>query len=122
MKNSNRNILFLQSSIFLDSQHNYALSNQPPYVTHFQIHQLLRPPGYKASLRRVTLLFLMTGYVETYTSLFSRWHNRYSYYKYIIFSLNLTLNLLMTTIVAPPSNASKCQMGFNSAFKGLMYI
>ena len=25
----------------------------------------------------------------------------------------------MTTIVAPPSNASKWQMGFNSAFKGL---
>ena len=32
------------------------------------------------------------------------------------FSL-LTLNLLTTTIVAPPSNASKWQMGFNSAFK-----
>ena len=31
----------------------------------------------------------------------------------------LTLNLLMTTIVAPPSYASKWQMGFNSAFKGL---
>jgi hypothetical protein len=34
----------------------------------------------------------------------------------------LTLNLLKTTIVAPPSNASKWQMGFNSAFKGLMTI
>ena len=33
---------------------------------------------------------------------------------------SLTLNLLTTTIVAPPSNASKWQMGFNSAFKGLM--
>ena len=33
--------------------------------------------------------------------------------------LLLTLNLLTTTIVAPPSNASKWQMGFNSAFKGL---
>jgi hypothetical protein len=33
----------------------------------------------------------------------------------------LTLNLLTTTIVAPPSNASKWQMGFNSAFKGLKY-
>jgi hypothetical protein len=33
----------------------------------------------------------------------------------------LTLNLLTTTIVAPPSNASKWQMGFNSAFKGLIY-
>ena len=31
----------------------------------------------------------------------------------------LTLNLLKTTIVAPPSNASKWQMGFNSALKGL---
>jgi hypothetical protein len=31
----------------------------------------------------------------------------------------LTLNLLTTTIVAPPSNASKWQMGFNSAFKGV---
>jgi hypothetical protein len=31
----------------------------------------------------------------------------------------LTLNLLTTTIVAPPNNASKWEMGFNSAFKGL---
>jgi len=31
----------------------------------------------------------------------------------------LTLNLLTTTIVAPPSNINKWQMGFNSAFKGL---
>jgi len=31
----------------------------------------------------------------------------------------LTLNLLTTTIVAPPNSASKWQMGFNSAFKGL---
>ena len=31
----------------------------------------------------------------------------------------LTLNLLTTTIGAPPSNGSKWQMGFNSAFKGL---
>jgi hypothetical protein len=36
------------------------------------------------------------------------------------FSVFLTLNLLTTTIVAPPSNASKWQMGFNSAFKGLV--
>jgi hypothetical protein len=28
----------------------------------------------------------------------------------------------MTAIVAPPSNASKWQMGFNSAFKGLISI
>jgi len=30
----------------------------------------------------------------------------------------MSLNLLTTTIVAHPSNASKWQMGFNSAFKG----
>jgi hypothetical protein len=35
---------------------------------------------------------------------------------------HLTLNLLMTTVVAPPSNASKWQMGFNLAFKGLIYL
>ena len=35
-------------------------------------------------------------------------------------STPLTLNLLTTTIVAPPSNASKWQLGFNSAFKGLI--
>jgi hypothetical protein len=34
----------------------------------------------------------------------------------------LTLNLLTTTIVAPPSNASKWQMGSNSASKGLMEL
>jgi hypothetical protein len=34
----------------------------------------------------------------------------------------LTLNLLTSTIIAPPSNASKWQMGFNSAFKGLIVI
>jgi len=32
----------------------------------------------------------------------------------------LTLNLLTTTIFAPLSNASKWQMEFNSAFKGLI--
>jgi len=31
----------------------------------------------------------------------------------------LTLSLLTTAIVAPLSNASKWQMGFKSAFKGL---
>ena len=37
----------------------------------------------------------------------------------LVFIWTLTLNLLTTTIVAPPNNASKWQMGFNSAFKGL---
>ena len=38
----------------------------------------------------------------------------------IYYCTALTLNLLTTTIVTPPSNASKWQMGFNSTFKGLM--
>ena len=37
-----------------------------------------------------------------------------------IYQKLLTLNLLTSTIVAPSSNANKWQMGFNSAFKGLM--
>ena len=37
----------------------------------------------------------------------------------MILTIKLTLNLLTTTIVAPPSNASKWQMGLDSAFKGL---
>jgi hypothetical protein len=40
-------------------------------------------------------------------------------YKIKIYIVALTLNLLTTTIVAPPSNVSKWQMGFNSVFKGL---
>jgi hypothetical protein len=34
--------------------------------------------------------------------------------------LNLTLILLTTAIVVPPNNDSKWQIGFNSAFKGLI--
>jgi len=37
-------------------------------------------------------------------------------------SFILTLNLLTTTIIALPSNASKWQMGFNLAFKGLNHF
>jgi len=37
-------------------------------------------------------------------------------------AIGLTLNLLTTTIVVPPSNASKWHMGFNSAFKGLSFL
>ena len=44
---------------------------------------------------------------------------QYSLFILALLCVVLTLNLLTTTIVAPPSNASKCQMGFNSAFKGL---
>ena len=39
----------------------------------------------------------------------------------VVLQSSLTLNLLTTTRVAPPSNASKWQMGFNSAFKGLIW-
>jgi len=39
----------------------------------------------------------------------------------LVLQPTLTLNLITTTIVAPPSNASKWQMGFNSAFKGSMH-
>ena len=52
--------------------------------------------------------------METFSS-----HATAFYYKHKIQIYILTLNLLTTTIVAPPSNASKWQMGFNSAFKGL---
>ena len=40
----------------------------------------------------------------------------------LLLNCALTLKLLTTTIVAPPSNASKWQMGFNSAFKGLKLV
>jgi hypothetical protein len=43
-------------------------------------------------------------------------------YRHTIDTLRLTLNLLTTTIVAPPSNVRKWQIGFNSAFKGLIVI
>jgi len=48
-------------------------------------------------------------------------HQQFSCYIFMEFYeiFNLTLNLLTTTIVAPPSKASKWQMGFNSSFKGL---
>ena len=47
---------------------------------------------------------------------------RYMWRKKLSLRGDLTLNLLTTTIVAPPSNASKWQMGFNLAFKGLKYF
>ena len=46
-------------------------------------------------------------------------NTREGHFQYNRMPFGLTLNLLTTTIVAPPSNASKLQMGFNSAFKGL---
>src|SRR5215469_1697726 len=38
----------------------------------------------------------------------------------LVIRVQLTFNLLMPTIFAPPSNDSKWQKGFNSAFKGCM--
>ena len=60
-------------------------------------------------------------HTHTQTKQYHLWHAVYCVKFHILFdlSMNLTLNLLTTTIVAPPSNASKWQMGFNSAFKGL---
>src|SRR5215510_156297 len=43
---------------------------------------------------------------------------KYEILHYLKFQ-HLTLNMLTTTIVAPPSNASKWHMGFNSALKGM---
>ena len=43
------------------------------------------------------------------------------FYGLFISLISLTLNLLTTTIVAPPSNPSKWQMRFNSVFKGLNF-
>ena len=77
--------------------------------------------------------------IPCYTAQFSVSHNQvwhsiilsfaHTVYLYVLYGSQnkqllfpytaLTLNLLTTTIVAPPSNASKWQMGFNSAFKGL---
>jgi hypothetical protein len=46
----------------------------------------------------------------------------HSKHKTVLANFILTLILLTTTIVAPPSNACKWQMGFNSAFIGLSQI
>jgi hypothetical protein len=53
--------------------------------------------GFNSAFKGLTVIYVPCGAINT----------------------NLTLNLLTTTIVAPPSNVSKWQMGFNSAFKGL---
>ena len=70
---------------------------------------LLEPSGPHRACYGTALSYLLY-------SLVSRWSS-------FIFSIcQLTLNLLTTTIVTPHSNASKWQMGFNSAFKGLICI
>src|SRR5215510_13160416 len=70
------------------------------------------PETYRLSIRvelsQKVFLYRRTGAAPVF-----RWLLRTFYEE-------LTLNLLKTTIVAPPSNASKWQMGFNSAFKGCM--
>jgi hypothetical protein len=58
------------------------------------------------SILLLLLLLLLFGVLWAFKTLFA-------------YSSTLTLNPLTTTIVAPPTNVSKWQMGFNSAFKGL---
>jgi hypothetical protein len=48
-----------------------------------------------------------------YATLLSNVTQQYGGREKIFFSFQLTLILLTTTIVAPPSNANKWQMGFN---------
>jgi hypothetical protein len=67
-----------------------------------EVIPMLRPP----SLAGVTF---STHFCETLSRLQD--HSAAGRFK-------LTLNLLTTTIVVHPSNVSKWQMGFNSAFKG----
>jgi len=55
---------------------------------------------------------------DIYVTIWEEIHTSKCHHSYLI----LTLNLLTTTIVAPPSNASKWQMVFNSAFKGLKLL
>jgi hypothetical protein len=71
-----------------------------------------------ACLKHISVKYMSKHFSRKHAWLF---HSRCYSFKYAKV-LNLTLNLLTTTIVAPPSNASKWQVGFNSAFKGLMVI
>ena len=48
-------------------------------------------------------------------------HPQSSWNIWTVSNITLTLNLLTWTIWRAPTNASKWRMGFNSAFKGLMY-
>jgi hypothetical protein len=53
-------------------------------------------------------------WVRSYTNVLGQHLGRIILHFVIIcWNIWLTLNLLTTTIVAPPSNASKWQMGFN---------
>jgi len=70
----------------------------------------------------VTCMFFITDVfsVQNITFLFRKLLVSTSQIEILEILVCLTLNLLTTTIVAPPSNDSKWQMGFNSVFKGLM--
>ena len=63
-------------------------------------------------LYKYVITYCFTINHETFCTIIYRWIQNYSE------RICLTLNLPTTTIVARPSNASKWQVGFNSAFKG----
>jgi hypothetical protein len=79
-----------------------------------------KKPAYDTSVMSV---FLLTSHGSNNFN--NIWHGPYKTegqghpMPFFCNQLTLTLNLLMSTTVAPPSNASKWQMRFNSAFKGL---
>jgi hypothetical protein len=65
------------------------------------------------------LLYNERKYPESELNISLHGESRQKVLLWVSVLLLLTLNLLTSTIVAPPSNARKWQMGFNLAFKGL---
>ena len=85
-----------------------------PLATINPLHAELNPIGHLlALLGGATIVVVSRLRVNIYK--FSGFYIISLLHNYI-----LTLNLLTTTIVALPSNASERQMGFNSACKGLI--
>ena len=93
------------------SHYTHAVAKLMEYVRQLMAlrHQLLKHIQCLLHAEIAVLLFVCSNSIKFFFVV-------RSYYRF----KPLTLNLLTTTIVAPPSNASKWQMGFNSAFKGLM--
>jgi hypothetical protein len=89
--------------VFRHTEHTYKAFSLFPYLT-------LRLYKYAPMLCLGTFLLFNHNIYGTY------------FFPCGAINTNVTLNLLTTTIVAPPSDASKWQMGFNSTFKGLTVI